>query len=240
MSLKLYFVIACGAILSVVCNQSEAENSSVETKGISISQACSPPGPNPDFIQFQNSMEEHFKRNLPPGLCLPNDVTIRFYVTPDGLVRNVFVVKSCGNKNIDLACVEAAYFGSPLPSPPKITQPLPPPPSGYFLGPEFFGSRTYTYTFSKTPAKKSSREISYFEIPIEVKFRYPGLFSSGELAPPDNTLALSTKTATPEMFEACQLQWEFFYKNNPKPSKQAIQDWSREITKRFVEKRPGI
>lgn len=241
MSLKFCFVIACNSLFIAFYSLTAAANdSSGDTKRVLISQACSPPGPNPDFIRFRNDMEEQFRRNLPPGFCLSKDVSIRFFVTPDGLVRNVFVLKSSGDKNADLACVQAAYFGSPLPHPPEITQPLPPPPAGKFLGPEFFGSRTYTYTFSKTASAKKSKDIDYFVIPMEMKFRYPGLFSSAELAPPDNAMKLSTKTVTPDVFEACQLQWENFYKNNPKPSKQQIQEWSREVVNRFVEKRPGL
>jgi hypothetical protein len=67
-----------------------------------IADSCAPLEPkcfawslaNEPFDSYVVDMEQRFHRNLPPSFSLDRDVTVRFYLAADGVIRDVQVQRS--------------------------------------------------------------------------------------------------------------------------------------------------
>ncbi len=199
---------------------------------VGTGDVCRLPEPPPDFVKYMDQMRDSFYRNL--STPVTRDVTIRFFLTSDGVIRDVLIQNSCGDKNVDLSCVDAAYCASPLAAPPYWRIPLPPAPQSGLLPPDAAGSGIYTFTFTqdKNASLNPTKEFDYLLIPKEVLFRYPGIFTSNELDGKSNKLQI---VPTLGILENSRFQWVKFYKNNQHPSKEDIIHWSNEIADAYLK-----
>lgn len=199
---------------------------------------CILPDPPEVFVSYMKEMKERFYRNL-PKLSISKDVTIRFFLTSKGFVRDVSLVKSSGDSNVDLACIDAAYCASPLATPPLFRCALRPPPGSSVYEPNDYGEGTYTFTFNKSePRKGSSDQMAEKYIPLaipkEVLFRYPGLFKLSELQSTTNLLVVDVN---PTLLELIRFPWSVRYTGLNPASKDELQKLSGYIFDKYIGKK---
>lgn len=206
---------------------------------IDNSGCCSIPQPNPDYVALKNEMQEHFTRNLMPNAHLPRSATVKFFLTPEGQIRNAYILKSSGNKNGDLACIDAVYAASPLRKPPDNVGPLLPPPGTLFLPPTQFGSHNYTFEF-KAPIKTGNGICQYPVVPLEILYRYPGLFDEKYILSKENLLDFKTSRIDLEVIEFSRFSWEKFYRDKAKATREEVLDWAKQIRHFHLQTRPKV
>ena len=189
------------------------------------------------FDNYVHEMEQRFHRNLPPSLSLEHDVTIKFFLKADGVMRDARVPKSSSaDTNVEMACIDAAYCASPLPAPPVVRGPLPAPPMEMLLPPDFFGTGLYTYTFSARPAGRGTqhtaaipRYYGHLVIPREILFRYPQQFTSAELEADSNKMR-AAQTPSSDFLDKARFQWGLFYRLKPNATRTEIRQHAKLIT----------
>lgn len=197
---------------------------------------CQPPFTK-SGIEFQATIKERIERNLPSGVVIPQKAMARFFVLPDGFIRDVSIV-SPSTLTADLECLDAVYCASPLPTPPIFRTAPAPAPASRLVNPASLGAGVYTFSFSPTaPGQDSVPEFVYYKIPKEVLYRYPGLFSKAELDSPSNKKSIPDMTT--ERLEYLRYQWATFYRDNAKATREQILQWSHEIDAE-KEKQPGF
>lgn len=172
-------------------------------------------------------MNERFGRNL--TMAIPKrTVVVRFFLLPDGHIRDVQIEKSGGLGKMALVFADAILCASPLPKPPYIRKVLPPPPSQNFLPSEYFGSGVYRYTFYlNQPKEQADLNISGFRrIPREVLFRYPNLFNATEIDSQENMM--KTPPLDVSHLEDIRMQWAKFYDKHSTSTKEEIEKFARD------------
>ena len=201
-------------------------------------------GHNPAFVEYLQQMKERFCRNL-SVTEIPRDVTIRFFLTAMGHIKDISVMKSSGDPTVDLACIDAAYCASPIPPPPVIKTFLRPPPEAWLYEPSELGEGVYTFTFPKhlegstndkddhTGAVGSSYKLPL--IPSEVQFRYPGMFTVEELKSPNNYISVN---ADPYLLECVRSPWSLQYSiKDPPATKEHLLKLTRCIADKYINKK---
>lgn len=201
------------------------------------SGCCAVPQSNPEYVALEKEMQEHFRRNLMPNVYLPRSATVKFFLTPEGQIRNAYILNSSGNKNGDLACIDAVYAASPLRKPPITVGPLLPPPGGLFLPPTQFGSHNYTFEF-KAPIKVSDDSFQYPVIPLEILYRYPGLFEEKYILSKKNLLDFKKSRIDAEIVEFSRFSWEKFYRDKSEPTREEVLEWAQQIRYFYLHGKP--
>ncbi len=78
--------------------------------------------------------------------------------------------------------------------------------------------------------EKPSDSIGYLYVPLELSYRYPGLFSREQLESGENILLKPPVPLTAKELEKARFCWEFLYAHNQSPSA----DFVRELGHRFA------
>ena len=184
----------------------------------------------PEVTSYLDDMRHRFYRNLSTTLS-SKDVSLTFFLTEKGLVRDARISKSSGNKGIDSACLDAVYCASPLPAPPTLRTYLKAPPEAMLYAPNEYGEGVYSFTFrksksnqmAKTPTKQG---FEFRLIPKEVEFRYPGLFTEAELNSDTNKIQVD---ADSNLLESMRIPWSLQYRLPNLPTKADLVSLSRNI-----------
>jgi hypothetical protein len=189
------------------------------------------PGETNEAIDYQKKMALSFHRNL-GNLSIRKSVTIQLFLSSDGFIRNLQVIKAGANKIETMECVDAVLSSSPLPPPPSFRRPLPPAPYSEILPANWYGSGLYQYTFPGAGKISSATAFKLRRIPLEVAYRYPNLFSLSELEAPSNSITV--KDPTCQLLEDLRLQWAIFFSKYPSASKAQVENWSLRVIERFL------
>ena len=186
-----------------------------------------------------NQVDQICKRNRECYFPLRKDVIVRFFLMPDGIVRDPRIIKSSGIHSHDMSCIDAVLCSSPLPLPPIRSSPLTPPisrsdgslitlgnrktimveslPSGPITI-KFEANREAKYRFANW---SSSNSLELPLIPIEVSIRYPKAFSKRELLGNRNFATFKNVVDVPRL-EKFRYPWVEFIQSNKEPSRKSI------------------
>jgi hypothetical protein len=171
-----------------------------------------------EYKDYLSKIKTQIYRNLKVK-SIPKDVSIRFFLTEKGMVRDITVIKSSGDISTDSHCVDAAYCASPLPAPPYSRTVVRPP--SLPITPDDFGEGVCIFSFEKTSKEPSrSEDLSYYKIPLEVAYRYPTLFTLRELESDSNSIII--EHGAPQMLEKLRFAWWTLYEKQNVDRDQVI------------------
>lgn len=160
---------------------------------------------------------------------------IDFVLDNKGFVENPKIQSSCGDQNLDFACLEAVSLLRPATQKQFFTE-------ENRAGIHFRGESVKTSPFSKEKQSRTANHFWIHEIPVVVSVYYPESFNEAELKSSENVLPLAQAINTRKSFErSCgSLKsyvrlWKDFFVKHPTASKEEIRLFAQNV-KQDIEK----
>lgn len=196
-------------------------------------EACHIPEVSPNFRRYISNVNKICERNRECYFPLKKEVTIRFFLMEDGVVRDPQIVKSSGIRAHDLSCIDAVLCASPLPPPPHKKLPPPPDPNlgvkeSIWLDSLPDGPIAITFKPDENKSKfrlkewKDSQSLCLPLIPIEVNYRYPNTFSKEELFSKNNFKKLVLGPNIESSIINFRYPWTDYYQSNKSGNRKSI------------------